>query len=659
MNLKSTILRLGLLTAILLLAAACGPAANPDAGSMDALLESEAVSAAQPAADAQPTASPTRPPITIEPETAENDATGVPVGFTEEGRPYRGNPDAPIILEEFSDYQCPFCTRFTAQTLPTLESAYIATGEMMLVYYDFPLVNIHPQAVAAANAARCAGEQSAAAFWQMHDLLYMDSESWSISNPTPVFIDFAETLGLDGDAFAACVEEERYLDAIEADVELALSRGVRSTPSFFINDQPLVGAQPLSQFEAAISIVQDGGELAAATPEPTPASAAPADPALLPTPASIPLDTAAADLGDAEAPITIIEYTDYQCPYCARHVSETMDTLIAQLVDSGRVRYVVKDFPLDSLHPDARTAAAAARCAGEQDAYWPMHDAIFNEQGEWSGLGPAATDYFTQLADDLGLNTESFAACMEDGRYDDVIQANLEEGMALGVNGTPHFFIDGYPVVGAQPYELFEYAVGLAEAGTLQQAYAPPPTPTPAAVATDEAFAIGEPDAPVTIIEFTDFQCPYCSRHFAQTFPQIKENFIDTGLVRYVFKDFPLTNIHPQASKASEAARCAGEQDAYLAMHQALFANQQEWSGRNDAVAIFAAYAETIGLDVAAFTSCLETNKYAAAVEADLQEGVSLGVNGTPAFFLNGYFVSGAQPYDLFEEAIVSLITEE
>jgi protein-disulfide isomerase len=174
-----------------------------------------------------------------------------------------------------------------------------------------------------------------------------------------------------------------------------------------------------------------------------------------------------------------------------------------------------------------------------------------------------------------------------------------------------------------------------------------------------DAFVIGEPDAPVTIVEYTDFQCPYCSRHFTQTFPQIKENFIDTGVVRYVFKDFPLTSIHAQANAAAEAARCAGDQDAYLEMHDVLFEMQGEWNGRSDAADLFIGYAENLGLDTDSFGDCLQSQKYAAAIEADVVEGSQLGVRGTPAFFINGYFVSGAQPYELFEEAIAQLATGE
>ena len=133
-------------------------------------------------------------------------------------------------------------------------------------------------------------------------------------------------------------------------------------------------------------------------------------------------------------------------------------------------------------------------------------------------------------------------------------------------------------------------------------------------------------------------------------------DYVDTGKVRYVFLDFPISSIHPQAQAAAEAARCAGDQDAYLPMHDMLFARQSEWSGRQDAATIFAGFAQELGLDGDAFTACQEARTHEAAVLADLQQGAALGVNGTPAFFLNGNALSGAQPFEVFQQMIEELL---
>lgn len=599
---------------------------------------------------------------TVEPSAPiasnEVDSLGIPVGYTAEGRPYRGDLNAPVVMEAFSDFQCPYCGRFSTQTLPGLLENQIAGGEVVMVFYDFPLKAIHPQAAAAANAARCAGEGGAAAYWAMHDRLFENIGEWSNGQANEVFLRYGTELGVAGEGFGTCLEENRFADAVEADLALGQGRGVSSTPSFFLNDQPVIGAYPLDYFNQAIAAV-GAGETVAAEPQ-----AQPQGPAAKPTPATIVMDDSAGELGDNDAPVIIVEYTDYQCPYCNRHAMETLPRLISEMIDAGRVRYIVKDFPLDSIHPEARSAAVAARCAAEQGAYWAMHDELFARQDEWGGLGEGATDVYSTIATELSLDSEAFAACLADGRYDAVIQANQDEGVALGVQGTPAFFINGFPISGAQPFELFEYAVGLAEEGTLADAYVAPeaqaePTPAgPVEVDTEGAFSIGSADAPVVLVEFTDYQCPFCSRHFLETYPQIKADYVDSGKVRYVFLDFPLTSIHPQAQQAAEAARCAGDQGAYVEMHDMLFARQGEWTGRSDAADLFTNYATDLGLDAAGFADCLDSRTHEAAVLADLEQGIRLGVDGTPAFFLNGNFLSGAQPYEVFQNTIEALLAE-
>lgn len=407
---------------------------------------------------------------------------------------------------------------------------------------------------------------------------------------------------------------------------------------------------------------------------------------LLPKPADLNMEPEALafSVGDPTAPIQVVEFTDYQCPYCARHALDTMPVLIENLVDSGRVFYTIKDLPLDQIHPEARSASVAARCAGEQDAYLEMHDAIFSSQQYWSGTGVQADELFIELAADMDLYVEKFTSCIADSDTAANVQDNFEEAMVLNVNSTPFFFIDGYAISGAQPYEVFEMAVVLAEQGELDdvieaqarqvyqdlldqeaaQAAAPPlapPSPTkPLEVSLDDAYSIGDPDAPVTIVEYTDYQCPFCARHALQAFGQIAENFVDKGQVQYVFKDMPLTSIHPQAALAAEAARCAGAQDddAFVTMHDVLFDNQGEWSGKSNAADLFSDYATEIGLDNANFESCITNHEFEAAVQADVQEAMQLGITGTPAFIINGQLMFGAQPFEVFENAVDSFLVE-
>jgi protein-disulfide isomerase len=163
-------------------------------------------------------------------------------------------------------------------------------------------------------------------------------------------------------------------------------------------------------------------------------------------------------------------------------------------------------------------------------------------------------------------------------------------------------------------------------------------------VATDDAPFLGPADAPVTIVEFSDFHCPYCKR-VLPSLTEVRSRYGDK--VKLVFRDFPLDRLHPQARRAAEAARCAHDQNRFWSYHDLLFANAPQASPEQ-----LKAYAEQVGLDVQTFERCLTGGKHAAGVQRDLDEGVRLGVSGTPAFFVNGRPLSGAQPAERFSRVV-------
>lgn len=188
-------------------------------------------------------------------------------------------------------------------------------------------------------------------------------------------------------------------------------------------------------------------------------------------------------------------------------------------------------------------------------------------------------------------------------------------------------------------------------------AAAPSPTPTAPAPAPSAAnvknldlsdnYFQGDENAPVTIVEFSDFQCPFCSRFYSQTKSQIDENYVKTGKVKFVYADFPLESIHPQAMPAALAGRCAGEQDNFWEFHDLAFENQQSLSD-----ASYKQWASDLGLDTNQFNTCLDSKKYESAIRDDIQEGSANGIRGTPGFIINDRLVSGAQPFSAFQAAI-------
>jgi len=206
----------------------------------------------------------------------------------------------------------------------------------------------------------------------------------------------------------------------------------------------------------------------------------------------------------------------------------------------------------------------------------------------------------------------------------------------------------------------------LAEIKKLLAARPVPPAPPPAVEKVSGTVALGsvtpkgDMAAPLTLIEFSDYQCPFCKRHAEQTVPQLIKDYVDSGKMRYVFRDFPLEQIHPHAPKAAEAARCAGERGKYWEMHDRLFANQRELNPEQ-----LVQHAKAIGLDDGAFKACLEQGKYAAAVRKDLDDGTRLGVRGTPTLVLgtsdgdqvkNVVVIRGAQPIATFKAEIDRLL---
>ena len=168
----------------------------------------------------------------------------------------------------------------------------------------------------------------------------------------------------------------------------------------------------------------------------------------------------------------------------------------------------------------------------------------------------------------------------------------------------------------------------------------------------ESVSALGNPRAPMTVVEFSDYGCPFCRRYVSSAFPQIKAAYIDSGKVYYVFKDLPIVQAHPQAALAAEAARCAGDQSKYWEMHAALFAAPSEWDTTVTAAsAAFAGYASQIGLDPAAFGACMADRRYQASVAANLAQGRHLGLTGTPSFIVDGKLLAGEYPFSVFQTA--------
>lgn len=161
-------------------------------------------------------------------------------------------------------------------------------------------------------------------------------------------------------------------------------------------------------------------------------------------------------LGNKDAPITIVEFSDFQCPFCKRFHEQTLEQIKSQYIDTGKVKFVYRDFPLESIHSQAKPAAMAAECAREQNKFWEYHDILFERQQIWSNSGITE---FKKYAQELGLNAKKFDECFDSGKYNDEVIKDMNDAVAAGGRGTPYFIVGNQPVSGAQPFEAFKAVI--------------------------------------------------------------------------------------------------------------------------------------------------------------------------------------------------------
>ena len=207
--------------------------------------------------------------------------------------------------------------------------------------------------------------------------------------------------------------------------------------------------------------------------------------------------------------------------------------------------------------------------------------------------------------------------------------------------------------------EDLEEAIAKLELKMLQNQLPTEQPQPPVKISADDDPFFGNPDAPITIIEFSDFECPFCARFHIQTLPLLFEEYIDTGKVKLVYRDFPIQSIHANALPAAVAANCANDQGKFKEMHDKLFDNQNQWNKQEtaDALSLFSQYATEIQLEQETFDSCLASGKHIEEIRKDLEDGRDYGVSGTPGFFVGndqiGYIeLKGAQPFESFKKVI-------
>ncbi|MSQ82893.1 MAG: thioredoxin [Myxococcales bacterium] len=585
--------------------------------------------------------------------------------------PWKGAANGAVTILEVSDFQCPFCTR-VGPALKDLLAAY--PNDVRIVWANQPLP-FHNNAKPAAIAALAAHRQGK--FWEMHDKLFANQQQLSPEN----YEKWAKELGLDVEKFKADQKDAAISTQIDKEQAAANATGAGGTPSFFIGGKLMQGALPLDEFKKAVDAAladakaagagktgidqikaafgKHGGEAGTKVAEyflegkaPAAAPAAPEaargeapktdeGPATAPPDSfdiwKVPVDVKRdAIRGDNDkALVTIVEISDFQCPYCSKASATVVE---AEKLYGDKVRVVFKHHPLP-FHDKARPAHAASIAAGKQKKFWEFHDKAF------ANATALTEENFAAWAKEIGLDIAKFDADRKDAATEKQIVDDMEMAGAVGVRGTPGFMINGRKVVGAQPLGVFKAVIDeeikkADAAGKKGQPY------YDTIVAQGKIFSelndkvndfsydglpfIGKKDAPYVITVFSDFQCPYCSR-VAKPLRDVMEANKDK--VRVVFAHFPLS-FHDKAKPASAAAQLAFEQggsDMFEKVHDALFAAQRELT--EDKIKEVAVAA---GVDKAKLEEVLKTNKYEELFKKTMAMGEKGGVEGTPSIYING-----------------------
>ena len=618
--------------------------------------------------------------------TADN-STGAPGSWSDEDSPVPvsskdpmwGNRNAPVTIVQFSDFQCPYCSK-VEPSIDQLKTTY-GPDKIRVIWKNKPLPfhpNAKPAAEAAAGVFALAGSDG---FWKFHDTAFKNQSSLSPAS----YETWAQAAGADMAKFKAGIAAHTWADKVEKDDAIAGQLNVQGTPAAFINGVLLSGAQPYDKFKAVVDqeLAKAQAKIQAGTARDhvyvvmSKENKANAPAAAKEEPAEKKEDTTTVfkvPVGDSPvkgtptAQVTIVEFSDFQCPYCSR-VEPTLKAIHDKYGD--KVRFVWKNEPLP-FHPRAEPAAEVAlegRAEKGDKGFWDVHDKLFASQPKLEDAD------LEKVAIDAGLNIDKVRDAMKTHKYKSIIDSDADLGDDMAASGTPHFFVNGRRLVGAQPIEKFSEIIDdeltkttalLAKGTPATQIYAAviangkgaPEIEKKNMVVPSNAPSRGNPHAKVTIVEYSDFQCPFCKKS-EDAVNEIMKTYGDR--INFIWRNMPLP-MHPDVPLAAQASMEAFKQkgsDGFWKMHDLLYANQPSQQ-KSDGLKREAldSYAQQLGLDMARWKAALDSGSHKAEVDADAKAGNDVGIQGTPAFLINGYFINGAQPFPKFRKVIDRALAE-
>jgi protein-disulfide isomerase len=581
---------------------------------------------------------------------------------------------AKVLIVEVSDFQCGYCKK----AVGLMEELRAAYKDSLTVIYMHNALAMHKDARGAAIASVAAQKQGK--FWEMHDKMFENMRALKPANLEA----YATELGLDAAQFKKDSADAAVAKFVDKNQAISVAIGARGTPGFFVNGKAIKGFRPAPEFKkiideeiaAADAAGKAGAEWIAERtktnnaklhgflyggqePPKVPAAKPRAPRKADKTVYKVTIDKKKdAIKGKIDAPITLAIFSEFQCPFCSR-IKPTMAKISETYGD--KVRFVFKHSPLP-FHKDAIGASVAAICAGEQGKFWEMHDKMFSNQ---RALG---LDKLPGYAGELGLNAKKFNKCLsgnyktsEDGKttwsgkHVDQIERDQELASKVMARGTPNTFVNGRKLTGAKPFEEFKTVIdeelkkaealltrGIKSGDLYDELVKNGKTfqPLEDEVNTFDltnAAVLGKKNAKIQIVEFSDFQCPFCSR-VGGPLKEVQKHYGDDAVV--VFKNFPLS-FHKEAMPAAQAALCAKDQGKFWEYHDQLFANMKALKDQK-----WGEYATAIGIDKDKLEKCVADKKYEAQVRAEMAEGRKAKVRGTPSIYINGRKFSSPSGYN-------------
>ena len=574
----------------------------------------------------------------------------------------KGGDNPKVWIVEVSDFQCPFCGRVN----PTIKQIMDTYGDAVAISFYHNALPFHKDARPAAIATMAAAKQGK--FWEMHDKLFANQRALKPNNLEA----YAKEIGLDMAKYAKDFADPAIGARVDRDQAMANAVGATGTPAFFINGKALKGAQPFPKFkeiiDAEIAEADKAGKRGKDftlerikannadlhgyltwTKEPPvvaarqPQKARPVDKTVY----KVTVDPKDAMKGNVkEALVTLVEFSEFQCPFCSR-----INPTVAKVMETygDKVRVVFKHNPLP-FHKDAMPASEAALCAKDQGKFWEMHDKLFANQRALKA------DNLTSYATELGLDLGKFKKCMDSNTHKAQIEADMDLAGKVTARGTPNTFVNGRKLTGAKPFDEFKTVIdeeltkaealvakGISKDKVYEEITKDGKVFEPLEAKVNDfdlskTAVHGKPDAKIKIVEFSDFQCPFCARVTAPL-KDVQKHYGDDAAI--FFKHFPLS-FHKQAMPAAIASVCANQQGKFWEFHDITFANFKELSAEK-----ITEWAGKVGLDAAKFATCQADPATKQQVEADMAEARKAGVRGTPSLYINGRKFSSPSGYSL------------